>query len=1125
MMGQSDDVVLQIQAIPAIVSATYQIPGPYLYGSYTAVTFPFRARGTQIRVVNEQKAGMADALVYKLLAGQDIGGRLVGNGNTPYHTDRSGYLAGRGELRRGEKLFALAPMTITNKYTIYHTSAPVTTDGLLLTPIETGGVQTLTVSAANPLMLFPITVSLEWDASRDEVFIAQLRRDLANASDKLYDWTNGQVALGQVVVYQNKEYWEKADVRILASNQVRPNAFRGGVVTNTQTITVANRPVIVTPGPVRIGPNWNRYGEAGIIENDWPNALAHEFGHYLLYLEDRYLGLDTKNRLIAITTCGDSAMSDPYSFSEFANDDSAFQPGGGCEQALPESSDWSIIIDDEVYAYLHPPTAEIPGPTTIPFAFTAVTIITPTLLTNTPALIDDVNVQLGDWKPVGARAYLISSGQRILDLGAPVGSTLLARGARLNDEVCVFAGSDFACGIFTGQTILNLSKTPAWQPEITLTPVDLRHVAILVNEPVSATIYPEVGAAISVTLIPGVTTTVTLTGTTSQTETARSVLIDLRGSGSNQRTLVSYAIGGGPTKTVSHGTFASTDASATLYPPQELGNDDILVLQTAIALPPLPQDLVQIGRAFNVRANITATHYTMGSIAFQYLQLELLVSGLPEDSLAIHYWNGQVWERLETVLNQVQNYASAELPGPGIYVLTAGVSKLDIAQLNPPFTYSGQSQTVTITRNSTQTYYLTPLTVTLTSENGSACKLLDGSLCGISLASVKPDTIVVTTPVTLPPDLYDVTIAHPGSEPATLSDAFAVYTKQPATACFFDDFNSGLGKWTKEPTNSDWGIVFLIDGREALTDSPGHPYASADPGTILTTTLTTQAFDLTACVNPVLTFRHDYELLTNDRIRVDISVDNGLTWQPLAKYTGQAIDVAAAAVDDEWKTVHWQTEVLTLADFGISPNSTQTKLRFTIVTDDFASARGWIIDEIALSSTVASTDTIPTLQVQVTPSSRSLPAPSSEVSYTVHLSNLSTDVMTITGMEEQVTAMAGQTTTFAVKPDTCPLPLTLASGATSLCTLTVAINGATEGHTSFSVAVSAKDLRDREFRISSNTATIFTGNESMLGIKVFLPVVKQDGRGESIDKDGTISNATDEQMSYDNWTFLPLVSR
>ncbi len=99
------------------------------------------------------------------------------------------------------------------------------------------------------------------------------------------------MALGRVTIYQAKENWAEADVQVLASNQVRPNSARGGIVSEITTVPLTST-VTVAPGAVRIGPTWNRYGNVEIIGEDWPRVLAHELAHYALFLEDTYIGLD-----------------------------------------------------------------------------------------------------------------------------------------------------------------------------------------------------------------------------------------------------------------------------------------------------------------------------------------------------------------------------------------------------------------------------------------------------------------------------------------------------------------------------------------------------------------------------------------------------------------------------------------------------------------------------------------------------------------------------------------------------------------------------------------------------------------------------------------------------------------
>ena len=150
-------------------------------------------------------------------------------------------------------------------------------------------------------------MALEWNASNDEHYQAQLSADLRRASEMLYDWTNGQVALGNVRVYHDARRnslpdgtnaWNNAHIRIYASNRLRPNADQGGIISEAchgdGQINNTTKEITYLPGQVRIGSVWNRYGDAttGNLGDDWPAALAHELGHYLLFLDDNYLSLN-----------------------------------------------------------------------------------------------------------------------------------------------------------------------------------------------------------------------------------------------------------------------------------------------------------------------------------------------------------------------------------------------------------------------------------------------------------------------------------------------------------------------------------------------------------------------------------------------------------------------------------------------------------------------------------------------------------------------------------------------------------------------------------------------------------------------------------------------------------------
>lgn len=109
--GQSDTVVLRFVAYlqtrqppsPGVYRYVNAQPGPYQYAAVSTVTFPFRARGMQIRVVNAEAAPVAGALVYRLPPEQFTGASPIADSTgQPFRTSPSGYLQGRGELQLGD---------------------------------------------------------------------------------------------------------------------------------------------------------------------------------------------------------------------------------------------------------------------------------------------------------------------------------------------------------------------------------------------------------------------------------------------------------------------------------------------------------------------------------------------------------------------------------------------------------------------------------------------------------------------------------------------------------------------------------------------------------------------------------------------------------------------------------------------------------------------------------------------------------------------------------------------------------------------------------------------------------------------------------------------------------------
>ena len=411
--GHSDNVVLRfVASLPTANNAPSQTyhytnttPGAYQRPYVSAITFPFRARGTQVRVFrrSENRVGpVKGAMVYRLPNDQTRGATLMPEANHPTQTNVQGYLPGRGTLTNGDQLMALVPIvnpiTFTDKISLYHTSAQPTPTGLDMQLVETSGIQVLEISNQNYLMLLNLDISLEWDSRHDPDYLEQLELDIQRTSEILFDLSNGQVALGHIRIFQTHEHWNEADIVIYATNNLRPNANIGGIVTVPYDDLYKDSQEKITnayiPGQIRMGATWNRYGNAGgSIGEDWPRVLAHEIGHYAFFLLDNYLGLSNDNLLTEVD-CQGSAMTDAYrqDYSEFLTKVNAAGDGfawtGDCLKTVAEHTtgrpDWETIA--HFYPFLKEPlTNTLSGPSRLPLAITHISFEAPVVPTNTLA--------------------------------------------------------------------------------------------------------------------------------------------------------------------------------------------------------------------------------------------------------------------------------------------------------------------------------------------------------------------------------------------------------------------------------------------------------------------------------------------------------------------------------------------------------------------------------------------------------------------------------------------------------------------------------------------------------------------------------------------------------------------
>lgn len=152
-------------------------------------------------------------------------------------------------------------------YRVYLTNLDVNVNGSI-TPNATGiGTNniTLRVRKANTLIGCNLLASAEWDLSTADV--NEIRSKLKEASDFLYNATDGQLFFEQVTIFDRAYRWDDSDFRIYNSTTLRAN-------------------VPYPPGAFLGQDVWGSCMK--LARNDNAKVYAHEFGHYGLVVRDEY---------------------------------------------------------------------------------------------------------------------------------------------------------------------------------------------------------------------------------------------------------------------------------------------------------------------------------------------------------------------------------------------------------------------------------------------------------------------------------------------------------------------------------------------------------------------------------------------------------------------------------------------------------------------------------------------------------------------------------------------------------------------------------------------------------------------------------------------------------------------
>jgi hypothetical protein len=634
-------------------------------------------------------------------------------------------------LPLGQPLWARLKVGSSNNGALYHTLPQTVLDGShFVFNGETWEIR-LAVSSEHPLWIQNLTTSAQWHVEANPSEAAALRSRIVKASNYLYSFTDGQFALGDVAVRQLYDGWDGANIQLFANNTLQPKAIIGGIVpTETADFAAPTVPITYTSGAVSMGSYWNRFGSPpnsvnifqGVayteadMADDWPLALAHEFGHYLLYLFDTYTGVDGVADIALTELCIGTAMGDVY---KPANQNFIFNPtqwnttcnGTEAFAGLGGRTEWQTIAG--WYPWAQIPTAVVAGPAAPPTPLTTVRFISPRI---TPAATAagqfNLEYQDGESSSGEARAFLYQGG-RLVEQGKPPKESLAVQvtGAQVGDRLCVYDINDhaeagestrhqFACEqIIAGDDTVVMTKDTAWDPQVNLRQVGTDQVQVIVTASVAANLqvrvqlYPEhqtalapivlprVGAAFSATVtltqpVPALYAQVFVNEAPPLPTTRREVVAD-RGTGG----------GGafGPARAYGGVLVVSSDGNASFEPESDLDLNagESIAWQSMPGTPPLPFFKWISGQSYRLDAfpPLLVTNGTV-RIAFDDnfgLQAAGEAEAAGAGGPALHFWDGSSWRALPTQLTTPAGsidgtrLASAPSQGTGVYAVLTDV--------------------------------------------------------------------------------------------------------------------------------------------------------------------------------------------------------------------------------------------------------------------------------------------------------------------------------------------------------------------------------------------------------------------------------------------------------------------
>jgi hypothetical protein len=604
----------------------------------------------------------------------------------------------------GDALWArVAVATPGAQSTLYNTSGPLLAAEAANFQLYTDTDQyelRLVVRSDQPLLLYDLDLSAQWYLEDDPARVEWLRANLVRASDFLYDSTEGQFALGTVTVRQMYEGWDEADIKLHTSNVLHPNANVGGIVAAETPDIAPTVPISYAPGSIFIGSYWNRFGAPpnqevtydgqvvppAAMADDWAIALAHEFGHYLLFLFDTYTDQNGISSEEIASECAGSAMGNAYLATNhaFIGAQAAWDSLCGATEAhfrLNGRTEWATITG--WYNFIVAPAAVVPGGFP-PVALTNVVFVPPATLP--PALANQVytlTYQLGETSSGEARAFLLRDDSLIFEQGKPAkdSTTVQLTDARLGDRLCVFDLNDhaesaesprhqFGCeSVVAGDSELIMTRDITWSPQITIEQTGPQQLSVTVKQPLAGgsqlagRLIPETDAAgppqtfagsgdirsavfnLAEPVMP-VYLQLWVEETPTAPQTRREVIAD-RGVGGNGAF--------GPARLYTGVLVVSSDGNASYQndEPIELGPGESVAWQSMPGTPPMtPWNRIS-GQSYRLDA-FPADLVAGGTVSIKYVDEFGVLSAAQAaaEGAALHFWDGSKWVPLPTTITQ-----------------------------------------------------------------------------------------------------------------------------------------------------------------------------------------------------------------------------------------------------------------------------------------------------------------------------------------------------------------------------------------------------------------------------------------------------------------------------------------